>query len=161
MHEDDLTVAIGLQAQSQLSASGYRVVMTKTDTNNCPTFLERANKANNEKTNVFVSVHINAPSRVPFVGLGSSGLYNSAKSSSKTLADLVAAQVASNLGVSNRGSFVRDGLAVLKPTTTRMSAIIIEVARLSGSDETILHNAGSTARAASGIKSGIDAFINQ
>ena len=86
---------------------------------------------------------------------------SSAKSSSKTLADLMVSQISSNPGVPNRGSVVRDDLAVLKTTTTRMSAVLAEVARLSGSDETIMHSAGSAGKAATGIKAGLDAFLNQ
>lgn len=162
LKEDVLTVAIAQSLQSKLAADGYKVVMTKSDVNSCPTFLERTNIANNAHSNIYVSIHINAASSLPLgIGSGSSVLYNSVKSSSKSLADLMVPQIASSVGVNNRGSAVRDDLAVLKPTTSRMSAVLAEVARLSGSDETILHTAGTTDKAAQGIKAGLDSFLNQ
>lgn len=162
LKEDNLTVAIAQSLQAKLSADGYRVVMTKSDANSCPTFLERTNIANNAHSNIYVSIHVNAASSAPLgIGSGSSVLYNSVKTSSKTLADLMVTQIASSVGVNNRGSAVRDELAVLKPTTSRMSAVLAEVARLSGSDETLLHAAGTTDKAAQGIKGGLDNFLNQ
>lgn len=162
LKEDALTLAIAQSLQGKLASDGYKVVMTKNDVNSCPTFLERTNMANNAHSNIYVSVHINAASSLPFgIGAGSSVLYNSIKSSSKTLADLMAPQIASSVGVNNRGSEARNDLAVLKPTTSRMSAVLAEVARLSGNDEAILHTAGTSDKAAQGIKAGLDSFLNQ
>lgn len=162
LKEDTLTVAIAQSLQSKLAADGYKVVMTKADATSCPTFLERTNIANNAHSNIYVSVHINAASSLPFgIDSGASVLYNSVKSSSKALADLMAPQIASSIGVNSRGSKIADDKAVLKPTTSRMSAVIAEVARLSGSDETILHTAGTTDKAAQGIKAGLDKFLSQ
>lgn len=42
-----------------------------------------------------------------------------------------------------------------------MTAIIIEAARLSAPDDDIIHANGSIARAANGIRAGINAFVNQ
>ena len=56
---------------------------------------------------------------------------------------------------------VDDGTAVLKATVTDMTASIIEVGRLSGPDLAAIQMPGSTAKAASGIKAAIGAFINQ
>jgi N-acetylmuramoyl-L-alanine amidase len=161
LHEDDLTVAISGILAPMLSAAGYQVTTTKADVQSCPDFVRRGEKANNAKSNIFVSVHVNKPSSFLNLDLGSSVLYNSAKTSSMTLANLMVAQIASNLGVSNRGSVARDNLAVLKPTVTRMTAVIAETARLSGSDEQVMHGASAPANAASGIKAGLDAFLNQ
>lgn len=65
------------------------------------------------------------------------------------------------MGVNNRGSFVRDNLAVLKPQVTPTTAVLLEVARLSGTDEKILHAPSSAARAATGIKTALDAFLGK
>ena len=64
--------------------------------------------------------------------------------------------VSSSLGVNNRGVMVDDELAVLKPTVTDMNAVLVEAARLSGTDETKLHTSGSVARIAAGIKAALD-----
>jgi len=162
LKEDNLTVAVALQLNSRLQNQGFDVHLTKSDPVSCPTLLERGAIANKARSNIFVSIHYNAP-RFNFFGIGSGtiALYNSTKSSSKTLADLSAPAVSSAVGVSNRGTEARDDLAVLKPTVSRMTAVLIEVARLSAPDEDIVHNPASIGHAASGINSGINAFLNQ
>ncbi|RJG16332.1 N-acetylmuramoyl-L-alanine amidase [Massilia cavernae] len=168
LREDHLTMAIALAAKQQLSAK-YNVILTKADVNSCPNYIDRGKIANNARARVFVSIHINAPLQVmgypvpipvPFVN-GTSVLYNSEKPSSKALADSMSAAVAQNLGVNNRGAEVRDDLAVLKPTVTNnpIPAVLLEAARLSGSDEKALHSAGSAGRIATGIQTAIEAFV--
>jgi N-acetylmuramoyl-L-alanine amidase len=137
----------------------------KLSVNSCPTLRERGQIANNENAKLFVAIHINAPLQVlgipvpgPF-GSGTSALYNSSKPSSKSLADALSAAVAQNLGVNNREAAVRDDLAVLKPTVTRMPAVLLEAARLSGSDEKALHASGFATKIASGMQPPIQAFV--
>ena len=164
LKEDELTVNVATLLQPLLAADSFTVNMTKTAVAACPTFLERTKIANDARSNLFVSVHFDAPA-TGIVGLlkspGSLGIYNSAKSSAATLAQLVATNTAATLGVSNRGVKVDNSLAVLKTTSSRMTSIIIEVARLSAPDDDIVHASGATARAAAGIRAGISAFINQ
>ena len=106
-----------------------------------------------------ISIHINAPNLVagipnPF-GNGTSVLYNSARPATKTLADQMSLDVSTSIGTNNRGSQVNDSIAVLKPTVTNMTAILLEVARLSGTDETILHRKASITGTAIGIQSAV------
>lgn len=69
----------------------------------------------------------------------------------------MARTVSSSLGVNNRGVMVDDEVAVLKKTVTEMKiAVLVESARLSGTDETKLHTSGSVARIAAGIKAALD-----
>lgn len=164
LREDDLTVAIALEAERLLSSS-YKVRLTKRDVNSCLTFKERGRIANNANAKAFVSIHINKSNTIlgyenPF-GNGTSGLYNSSKPASKTMATEMANSVSTSLGVNNRGAEARDNLAVLKPSVTNMTAVIVEAARLSGSDETKLHSAGAATKVASGIKTAIDAVIGK
>ena len=162
LHEDDLAVSIGLALRGILQTARYTVAMTKTDSVSCPTFLERGAIANKARSNIYVSVHLNAPRFCPFgFFCGTSVIYNSAKTDSATLAQLMVDQIASSLGVNNRGPAVDNSLAVLKATVSRMTAVLAEVARLSPPDDAILHAPGSAGRAAQGIASGIDKFINQ
>jgi N-acetylmuramoyl-L-alanine amidase len=162
--EDKLTVAVALQLQPLLAGDSYTVKMTKSAVASCPTFLERTKLANDARSNMFVSIHFDAPAKGlsgVFKSPGSLGIYNSTKKSAATLAQFVANNTASALGVNNRGIKVDDSLAVLKTTTSRMTAIIIEVARLSAPDDDIVHASGATALAANGIRAGINGFINQ
>lgn len=164
LREDDLTVAIALAAEQMMSAS-YKVVLTKRDVNSCPSFKKRGEIARNEKAKAFVSIHINKPNtilgvEVPFAN-GTSVLYNSQSEGAKGLADRMASAVASSLGVNNRGSSDRDDLAVLKPHVTPTTAVLVEAARLSGSDEKILHARGAADKAANGIKMALDEFLGR
>lgn len=163
LREDDLTMAIAREVQRILPASKYRVVLTKRDANECPSFRERGRRANIAKAKAFVSVHINKRLVVPVidwplpVAHGTSVLYNIEKSGSFNLADSMARTVSSSLGVNNRGVMVDDQIAVLKKTVTETEiAVLVEAARLSGTDEIKLHASGSVARIAIGIKAALD-----
>ena len=163
LREDYLTVAIALETE-KLLAQKYKVVLTKRDVNSCPSLKERGRIANNANAKAFVSIHINAPNTIvgvpnPF-GNGTSALYNSAKPLAQKLADQMSQAVSVNLGTNNRGPKIDDTIAVLKPTVTNMTAVLIEIARLSGSDEQILHAAGSTTKAAAGIQSAVQSYLN-
>lgn len=92
---------------------------------------------------------------------GTSVLYGSQNERAKGLADRMAGAVASSLGVNNRGSSVRDDLAVLKPHVTPTTAVLLEAARLSGSDEKILHARSAADKAANGIKTALDEFLGR
>jgi N-acetylmuramoyl-L-alanine amidase len=163
LREDNLTVSIAGALANQLIEDRYKVFMTKSDVNSCLTLKERGTRSNNAKSNIFVSIHIDKalPNPLGWLLGGSKVFYNSSKTSSDTLAQLMVGQIASNLGVYNRGVTSGDNLGVLKITTTRMTSVLAEIARLSNPDSDILHAAGSSTKAANGIKAGIDAFLNQ
>lgn len=162
LREDELTMAIAREVQRILPTSKYKVVLTKRDANECPDFRKRGRIANIAKAKAFVSIHINAALVMPVIDVplpvahGTSVLYNVRKSGSFNLAESMAGNVSSNLGVNNRGVMVDDEVAVLKPTVTNMNAVLVESARLSGTDETKLHTSGSAARIAIGIKAALD-----
>lgn len=165
LHEDDLTVDVALRLRAMLLPAGYKVVLTKNNPQACATFLERGAVAAKARANVFVSIHFNAVARFGCSLFdycsGTSALYNSVKSDSQTLASKLASGVSASLALPNAGVEDRPGLAVLKPTVTKMTAAIIEVARLNEPDEDIVHGSNGRQRAASGIKQGLDAFLNQ
>lgn len=162
LREDELTMAIAREVQRILPTSKYKVVLTKRNVNECPDYWDRGRVANIAEAKAFVSIHINKALVVPVinvplpVGHGTSVLYNVEKSGSFNLAYSMARTVSSSLGVNNRGVMVDDELAVLKPKVTEMNAVLVEVARLSGTDETKLHTSGSATRIATGIKAALD-----
>lgn len=165
LHEDALTVDVAARLLPMLRSSGYRVVVTKTNPQMCVTYLERGAIAEKARANVFVSIHFNAPAKFGCSLFdycsGTSALYNSLKSDSQTLAAKLASAVSGSIGLPNAGVEDRPGLAVLKPTVTKMTAAIIEVARLNEPDEDVIHASNGRQRAAAGIKQGLDAFLNQ
>ena len=163
LREDDLTMAIAREVQRLSPTSKYRVVLTKANANECPSFRERGRVANSEKAKAFVSVHINSKLVVPYTDWaipaahGTSVFYNVRKSGSFNLAESMARAVSSSLGVNNRGVVADDEIAVLKPTVTKTElAVLVESARLSGDNETKLHTPGSATRIATGIKAALD-----
>jgi N-acetylmuramoyl-L-alanine amidase len=164
LREDDLTMAIAREVERILPKSKYRVVLTKNNVNDCPTFKERGDKANIAKAKAFVSIHINKALLVlmtnwpvPYgIAHGTSVLYRAEKPESLSLAESMARNVSSSLGVNNRGVKV-DELWVLSPKVTETKiAVLVESARLSGDDETKLHTSGSATRIAAGIKAALD-----
>jgi N-acetylmuramoyl-L-alanine amidase len=165
LREDYLTVAIALEAEKLLSQK-YKVILTKRDVNSCLELDERGRIANKERAKAFVSIHINAPNTIvgiplPF-GNGTSAIYNSESplsSLSRKLADQTSQAVSLAIGVNNRGVKIDNTLRVLKPKVINMTAVLIEVARLSGSDEQILHQAGSITKAATGIASAVQSYL--
>jgi N-acetylmuramoyl-L-alanine amidase len=160
LREDDLTMAIAREVQ-RLAPAKYKIVLTKSSAIACPSFLDRGRMANNANAKVFLAVHVDRPNPIPGnpFGNGSLGIYNSGKPAAKPFADLLVGAVSSNLGVNNRGSKIDDSIAVLKPNVTKMTAVILESARLSGADETKLHTAGSATRIAAAIIAALDAFL--
>ena len=166
--EHALALSIGLALKAQFEANGDKVTMTRI-TAVCPTPGERAEKANNANTNVFVSIHFNGGSAATH---GSQVWYPPEKSSSQQFATFMVADVAGSLGLSNNG-VKRSGIdppwkgisiGVLRETD--MSAVLVEVAYLSndgkgGGDEKVMHDAASIGKAASGLFSGIGKFFNQ
>lgn len=165
LREDVLTVSVAATLAGLLGTRGFDVHQTKTDSVSCPTLLERGAIANKARSNILVSIHFDRPRRtvlgIPIGFTGSLGLYNSGKSSAKTLAEFLSTDTSAAIGVNNRGTEVRDDLGVLKATATRMTAAIIEVARLSSPDEDIVHDPLKLRLAAAGILLGIMDFLNQ
>jgi N-acetylmuramoyl-L-alanine amidase len=165
LREDVLTVAISQEVERIFSSSNVQVVLTKGDVNSCPSFKDRARVANDEKAKLLLSVHIDAANLTLLQDMtpsrnGSLGIYHRDRPASKPLADYAAAQVSSWLGLNNRGSAIDTrGLAILSPTLVRPPVAIVEVGRLSGTDEKILHSPAAVPAAAAGIKSAIESFL--
>lgn len=156
-----LAFNMATEAQTTLTGLGYQVTMTKTTLTACPTYAERTSIANKAHSNLFVSIHLDG--EVNQSRHGSSALYNDSKSSAQTLAQFLVNQVSSSIGVTNNGIVVRDDLAVLKGTMSRMTAALAEVATLSnvGGDEDIVHNPANVTRAGDAIANAVNQFVNQ
>jgi N-acetylmuramoyl-L-alanine amidase len=163
MREDVLTMAVAQEVQRILNSNKVRVLLTKADVNSCPSFYDRGRVARRAK--LLLSVHFDAPNRIPgqdFITSrnGSMAIYHRDRPTVKVLGDKAAAEVSSRLGLNNRGSVIdtRD-LAILKPTVVNAPSVILEIARLSGTDEQIVHLPAARAAAAAGIKFAIESFL--
>jgi N-acetylmuramoyl-L-alanine amidase len=165
MREDVLTVTIAQEVQRILSSSNVKVMLTKSDVNTCPNFVQRGRVANDNDAKLLLSIHIDAPNPTALLDMvpsrnGTLAIYHPDKPAAKVLGDKAAADISSRLGLNNRGSIVdtRD-LAILKPTVVTPPSVILEIARLSGADEKILHLPTARAAAAAGIKSAVESFL--
>ena len=163
LREDVLTVTIALEAQRQISSSKVEVLLTKADTISCPSFRDRGELANNANAKLFISVHLDAPNPVYAPNIfrhGTMAIYNPGSKNAKALGDVTSSNVSISLGLNNRGSVVDASLAVIKPSVTKMPAIILEVARLSGADEKAMHAPTGVARSAAGMKNAVEQFLS-
>ncbi|WP_137940261.1 N-acetylmuramoyl-L-alanine amidase [Chitinivorax sp. B] len=164
LHEDELTMAISKELQSLLNASGkYKAVLTKNNLKSCPSFDKRVARAMDENAKLLVSVHINSNGWIKgqFVP-GTYVLFNSAMPMNETWAEILSASVAAKLGTNDRGTEIRKDLALLNISAEKkLAAVLVETARLNGSDEKILHSAGAVNKAALGIKNGIDKMFGR
>jgi len=162
LSEDDLTVPIALALQTLLTSSNYTVTMTKTTVNACPTLRDRGKTANHARSNLFVSIHFNKPLSLLeqlFKHYGSLGLYSTTKADALYLAGFLADGVATKLGLDQHVE--TSEVNVLIPEYTDMVASIIEVGRLGGPDLPVIQAPGSASKAAAGIKTAIDNFVNR
>ncbi|UPG65426.1 N-acetylmuramoyl-L-alanine amidase [Metabacillus endolithicus] len=131
LKEKDIVLDVGLKVQKLLEAEGAKVVMTRKD----DTFLElqdRAKVANNAKTDIFISLHINAATSESANGTETywNGNYESA--ASKKLAEKIQTRLIEKLGTRNRG--VKDaGFYVIKYTT--MPSVLAELGFISNEAE--------------------------
>ncbi len=178
IEERNLALGIGLQLKALLEANGDQVTMTRSTANECPSIEERADIANNANTNIFVSIHLDgvANKNGPLAGPnGTAVWYSPEASSTKQLATFIVPKLVAQLGTKNNGikangvdppwvSGQSGRLGVLDNTV--MAAVLAEVAFLTndgkgGGDEGIMNGTGSLAKAANGLFSGIEAFLNQ
>jgi len=89
--------------------------------------------------------------------LGTSVIYPGEKTDSNPLASVLSTEVSGLVGTINRGP-MQDSRDLTVLHKTRMTAVLVEIASLSGSDEQLLHQQGAIS-AGSGIANGIIGFF--
>ncbi|WFA08919.1 N-acetylmuramoyl-L-alanine amidase family protein [Tissierella sp. Yu-01] len=134
--EKDVNLQIALKTQSLLEGLGYNVIMTRTD----DTFVdlyERANIANRNGADIFVSIHHNSTLNNAINGLEI--LYcprDQGKGKTEEqypLADVVRKGIIASTKGADRGVIQRPGLVVIRETN--MPAVLVEVGYLSNAQE--------------------------
>lgn len=133
VYEKKLNLDIAKRLRKLLQAKGYEVIMTRTT----DTFVEleqRANIANTNDVDLFISIHNNS---MPTGYSGVMTLYSARDSeeefSSKDLAEVIQKNMLKTLGTKDIGARERDNLVVLNKTT--MPAVIVEVGCMSDANE--------------------------
>ncbi|WEG16718.1 N-acetylmuramoyl-L-alanine amidase [Alkalihalophilus pseudofirmus] len=130
LREKDFNLAVALKLQRRLEAAGARVIMTRT-TDVFLTLTERANIANRNSADAFISIHANAG---PSSAHGSETYWNRnhASADSKRLAESIQSEMIAKLNTRNRG--VKEGnFTVIQ--TSRMASVLVEVGFLSNAEE--------------------------
>lgn len=134
--EKDVNLTISLKAEEALKQQGYNVLMTR----NADTTLglsERANVANENFADIFVSIHANSTTSKDVHGI--EVLYAPAEEGSekevgqKLLTKYIMDELIRETGAHSRGIIKRPNLVVIRES--KMPAILIEVGFLSNSNE--------------------------
>lgn len=149
--EKDITLAVALLVQEQLEGEGISVIMTREE-DVYPNLTERADLANQEEADLYISIHVNAlENNDSYAGIYT--FYHPDKPSDKALAEAIQAAVTSASGGIDRGVEGED-YAVLR--NTEMSAVLIETGFMSCPEELIkLQDAEYQKLLAQGIAQGI------
>ena len=139
--EKDLNLAIAKKLKDKLISNGYNTIMTRED----DTYIElkeRANIANNNNSDIFISIHINAIENPSMSGIQTlyypnEGEYSYARDN-ESLAKMVQEELIKSTGASDRGIIKRPNLVVLK--YTNMLAVLLECGFLTNYEDINLLN---------------------
>jgi N-acetylmuramoyl-L-alanine amidase len=156
--ERDITLDISLKLARILEAKGANVILTRTGDTTL-TLSGRANVANDNNADVFVSIHCNANTRSTAEGTSTYYTNNGngqaeirKKLASSVQAELVKATQRKNLGV------LQANFAVLR--YTNMPSILVETAFISNpEEEKLLANPDFRTLVAEGIGTGIELYF--
>jgi len=153
--ESDANLDISLKLRGLMEDAGYRTLMTRDDdiSRSLP---ERYNIANNERANIFVSVHNNG-FRLPTAN-GAETWYYPGSLLGELLANCIQDELMEQISTYNRGVKSRDDLAVLN--NTYMPAVLVEGAFVTNFEEAKLLLSPDFRRSiARGIYNGIDKYF--
>lgn len=126
--EKNLTLAIAKKTAAALSDAGATVIMTRESDVFIP-LDERANIANRNAADIFVSIHINS-NKVANSFSGTITFHHKGSDSGETLAECVQAEISKvnklpSVGVWSDGKIYQSGFAVLR--NTQMPGVLIEL----------------------------------
>lgn len=160
--EKDLTISIAEQLNDKLKQNGYNTEMVRTD-DVYVDLKERANIANNNGSNIFVSIHINSAtasaSGIETLYYPSNGEYAYGRDN-KTLANIIQEELIKETNAIDRKIKERPNLVVLK--YTKMPAVLIECGFLSNSNEVKLLNSPEyQEKLVNAIFNGIQRYFNE
>lgn len=129
VYEKDLVVQIGRKLEEQLKKNNIQYVLTRKN-DEYVQLLDRCKIANNNKVDLFISIHINSSDNLDANGIEVcryKGNHN------QQLAKKVCDAMCKTTNARNRGSKERNDLCVLN--STYMDAMLLECGFLSNSDE--------------------------
>lgn len=156
LYEKDVVLDIGIKLKELFKAAGHYVVMTRED----DTYLkprQKANIGNMSKADIFVSLHCNAAENGQ--ANGTEVLVYDDIGEAYRLGRFLQQQLVSTLRRKDRGIKIRPDLIVLN--STRMPAVLIEVAFISNSNEMqLMSSPGFRSMAADAIFKGVEDYLS-
>lgn len=158
--EKDLTLAITLKLGKVLENKGIKVIYTRTDdtvfsTNINKDLIARANVANDNSADLFISIHLNSSDYTD--ARGTETYYHPVSTKGKLLAEKVQAEIAKTVKLPDRGVKTKDFL-VLRSSIA--PAILVELGYISNKeDEAFLINSDNQNKIANAIANGIITYL--
>jgi len=136
IYEKELTLLIATELSDYLRAQGATVIMTRTDDTYIP-LTDRADMANNNNSDFFISIHINS-NVVNNSRSGTTTYYHGHEEMAHVLAECVQAEIVKvsglpSLGVASDLSRYETGFSVLR--NSRMPAILVETGFLNNTTD--------------------------
>lgn len=159
LYEKDVVLDIGLKVSQMLKDKGANVIMTRTG-NTTLTLGGRADIANNNKADIFVSIHTNANTSSSANGSSTyfygnvNGQFQAREKLAKSIQkELINSAQRKNLGV------LQASFAVLK--YTKVPSVLVETAFISNyEEEKLLSDHGFRQKVAQGIANGIEDYFS-
>lgn len=158
--EKDIALDVTLKLGKVLERKGMKVIYTREDDTVFSTdinedLIARANIANKNSADLFISIHLNCCDS-PEVS-GTETYYHPASTSGKALAEKVQSEIVKTRKLADRG-VKADNFLVLR--TSKAPAILVELGYISNSkDETILNNSRYQEILAKAIANGIVTYL--
>lgn len=165
--EKDVNLKIAMYLKSYLEADGARVIMTRTKDIGLFTLTDRANVANDNGADLFISIHCNSSEYQ--TANGTETYYSTVdeykvavndglRQQRNSVASSVQRNLVSQLGLRNRGVKTSNFTVIAK---TKMPSILVETAFISNpTEERMLNSASVQDSAAKGCYLGIREYFN-
>lgn len=131
-YEKDINLEIGKKLYKKLTSMGYKVILTR-ETDEFVDNNHRADIANENKAEIFISIHGNAMENNNSINGTQVLYYPNREGANSTLAQIILDEMVKDTGALDKGIVGRKDLIVLNQT--KMPAIIIEYGFLSNEDE--------------------------
>lgn len=153
--EKDIALKIALKLNNILKLRGFQTQLSRT-TDVFVELYERAKKANNFASDIFVSVHLNSAANADASGIET--LVYSYDGQNKKLGDDIQNALIAATNAKNRGVKERPDLVVLN--STKMPAVLVEVGFISNtSEKNLLVTDSYQSKIASAIADGISKYF--
>lgn len=167
VREKDVNLKIAMYLKGYLEADGAKVIMTRTSDVGLMTLTDRANVANNNGADLFISIHCNSATDQSAHGTETYystvdeykvAIGDALRQQRSSVASSVQRNLVSQLGLRNRGVKTSNFTVITK---TKMPSILVETAFISNpTEERMLNSASVQDSAAKGCYLGIREFFN-